>query len=227
MRAPLAVAWAAPLPIGSDVRHVCASRRDWSCGERRNLALALKRRVVSLSPDRRRASGFSPARGLTPRGCRSRRPEPPDGQIAHHSPASEFVASRGKAVQLDGVRTAPGGQVAVSNALREKDAEHANDSRARAPTCGPPEVPDGPSHGLSRSFLRRGAVVSSTALVVVTGGAGYRAYAQEAGAWCCAGATRRRWRRRGCGRCAFTSCGIRLARGFHRAKALSRQRGVR
>jgi hypothetical protein len=47
--------------------------------------------------------------------------------------------------------------------------------------------------------------------------------AQEAGAWRRAGATRRRWRRRGFGRCAFRTCGIRLARGCDRAEALSRQ----
>ena len=49
-------------------------------------------------------------------------------------------------------------------------------------------------------------------------------HAQEAGAWRCADATGRRWR--GCSRCAFTTCGLRLARGSHRAKALSRQCGV-
>lgn len=117
--------------------------------------------------------------------------------------------------------------MAVSNALREKDAEHTNDSRAPAATCGPPEVRKEPAHGLSRrSFLRPGAMAGGTPLVV-TDGAGYRGYAQEDGAWRCAGATWKRWRWRGCGRCTLTTCGMRLARGCQWAKALSRRRGVR
>jgi hypothetical protein len=70
MRAPLLVAWAAHQPIGSNVRPACVKRRESNCDERRNLALALKRLVVSRSPDRRRASGISPARGPIPRGTR-------------------------------------------------------------------------------------------------------------------------------------------------------------